>query len=174
MNFLTKLKYQLAMYVSLSYINISSPNPILDQNFTEEELKRTIRHLKNNKRCGIDEILNEYLINSTSEYIKLYTKLLNVILKCGIILEEWGIGIIKPLSTGEGLITDPNNYRGITINSCLSKLFTSKITMRLTEYVNTLDVIGPEQAGFMSGFSTNYHIFALKMVIDLFLHTKNR
>ena len=46
--------------------------------------------------------------------------------------------------------------------------------MRLTEYVNTLDVIGPEQAGFRSGFSTNDHIFALKKVIDLFLHTKKR
>ena len=46
--------------------------------------------------------------------------------------------------------------------------------MRLTEYVNRLDVIGPEQAGFRSGFSTNDHIFALKMVIDLYLHTKKR
>ena len=44
-----------------------SPNPILDQNFTEEEIKRAIRHLKNNKNCAIDEILNEYPINSTSE-----------------------------------------------------------------------------------------------------------
>ena len=41
--------------------------------------------------------------------------------------------------------------------------------MRSTEYVNTLDVIGPEQAGFRSGFSTNDHIFAFEMLIDLFL-----
>ena len=151
-----------------------SPNPILDQNFTEEETKRAIRHLKSNANCGIDDILNEYLINSTSEYFKLYTKLFNVILKCGIIPEEWSIGIIKPLYKGEGSITDPNNYRVITIIICLSKLFASVINMRLTEYVNTLDVIGPEQAGFRSGFSTNDHIFALKMLIDLFLHTKKR
>ena len=149
-----------------------SPNPILDQNFTEEEIKRAIRHLKNNKSSGIDEILNEYLINSTSEYIKLYTELFNVILKCGIIPEEWSFGIIKPLYKGKGSRTDPNNYRGITIISCLSELFTSVINMRLTKYVNTLDVIGPEQAGFRSGFSTNDHIFALKMLIDLFLHAK--
>ena len=151
-----------------------SPNPILDQNFTEEEIKRAIRHLKNNKSCGIDELLNEYLINSTSEYIKLFTKLFNVILKCGIIPEEWSIGIIKPLYKGKGSRTAPNNYRGITIISCLSKLFTSVINMRLTEYVNRLDVIGPEQAGLRSRFSTNDHIFALKMLIDLYLHTKTR
>ena len=41
-----------------------SPNPISDQNFTEEEIKRVIKHLKNNKSCGIDKILKEYLINS--------------------------------------------------------------------------------------------------------------
>ena len=46
--------------------------------------------------------------------------------------------------------------------------------MRLTKYVNTPDVIGPEQMGFRSGFSTNDHIFALKMLIDLYLHTKKR
>ena len=64
--------------------------------------------------------------------------------------------------------------RGITIISRLSKLFISVINLRLTENVNTLDVIGPEQAGFRSGFSTNDHIFALKMLIDLYLHTKKR
>ena len=75
---------------------------------------------------------------------------------------------------GKGSRTDPNIYRGITIISCLSKLFTNVINMRLTEYVNTLDVIGPEQAGFRSGFSTNDHIFALKKLIDLYMHTKKR
>ena len=74
-----------------------SPNPILDQNFTEKEIKRAIRHFKNNRSCGIDEILNEYLNNLTTNYIKLYTKLFNVILKSGIIPEELNIGIIKPL-----------------------------------------------------------------------------
>ena len=151
-----------------------SPNPILHQNFTEEDIKRAIRHFKNKTSCGIDVILNEYLVSSTSKYIKLYTKLFNVILKCGIIPEEWSIGIIKPLYKGKGSRTDPDNYRGITIISCLSKVFTSVINMRLTEYVNTLDLIGPEQAGFRSGFWTNDHIFALKILIDLFLHTKNK
>ena len=75
---------------------------------------------------------------------------------------------------GKGSRTYPNSYRGMTIITCLSKLFTSVINMRLTEYVNTLDVIGPNQAGFRSGFSTNEQIFALKMLIDLFLHTKKK
>ena len=34
--------------------------------------------------------------------------------------------------------------------------------------------IGPEQAGFRSGISTNDDIFALKMLIYIFFHTKKR
>ena len=33
------------------------------------------------------------------------------------------LGLIVPIRKG-GELDDPNNYRGITLNSCLSKLFT--------------------------------------------------
>ena len=45
-------------------------------------------------------------------------------------------------------VADANNYRGITILSCLGKLFTSVLNNRLNEYLDSMSMIGEEQAGF--------------------------
>ena len=46
-----------------------------------------------------------------------------------------------------GPITDPDNYRGITLLLCTSKLFTACFNSRLSRYVDD-NIIGKEQAGF--------------------------
>ena len=53
---------------------------------------------------------------------------------------------------------DPGNYRGITLLSCISKVFTSAISRRLYKFVENFDILGSEQAGFRKGHSTVDHI----------------
>ena len=130
--------------------------------------------MENNKSCGTDQILNEYLKNTTSDCIKLYTKLFNVILNTGIVPEKWVIGVVKPIYKGKGSKTDPDNYRGITILSCLGKLFTSILEKRLSDFLDHFNMNGPEQAGFKSGFSAGDHMYVLKILIDLFLFNNKR
>ncbi|KAI0235914.1 hypothetical protein LSAT2_013530, partial [Lamellibrachia satsuma] len=55
--------------------------------------------------------------------------------------------------------------RGITIFSCLGKLFTSVFNSRLNEYLDSMNMIGEEQAGFRKGYSTLDHIFVFKSLI---------
>ena len=43
----------------------------------------------------------------------------------GIIPETWTTGIIIPVYKNKGCPTDPDNFRAITLISCLGKLFTS-------------------------------------------------
>jgi hypothetical protein len=69
---------------------------------------------------------------------------------------------------------NPDNYRGITLLSCLGKLFTSLINNRLNIYLEETNLLGIEQAGFRDGFSTLDHIFTLHCLIDLYLHKKKR
>ena len=81
--------------------------------------------------------------------------------------------IILPLyKKGDRLNVD--NYRGITILSCLGKLFTAFVNERLTKFTDKHGIIGPEQAGFRAGFSTMDHVLAFKLLIDLYLHKKKR
>ena len=66
--------------------------------------------------------------------------------------EDWCVDVIKPLCKGKGDKADPNNYRGITIVSCMGKLFTCVLNNRLSEYLSVNKLNGPEQAGFKAGY----------------------
>ena len=87
------------------------------------------------------------------------TAFFQVVLDTGIIPTDWSIGIIMPLYKNKGPVDDPDNYRGITLLSCLGKLFTAVINERLTMFLESSGTIGDEQAGFRAGFSTVDHIF---------------
>ena len=97
---------------------------------------------------------------------------LNIALNTGCVPTEWCSGIIRPLYKNTGPITDPDNYRGITLLSCTSKLFTACLNRRLSRYVDD-NILGNEQAGYRKGYSTTDHVFVLKHIIDLYqsIHT---
>ena len=92
----------------------------------------------------------------------IYTKIFNIILSCCIIPTEWTIGQLAPIFKNKGDRKKATDYRGITILSCLSKLFTSVLNDKLTKWVTDKNIIGPEQAGFRTGFSAFDHVFTLK------------
>jgi hypothetical protein len=148
-------------------------NVYINDKFTKPEIVYQIMKLKNNKACGMDHIINEYLKNCPISMIELIVKLFNIILSCGIVPTDWCIGIIKPIYKKKGSHNDPNNYRGITLLSCLGKLFTAVINKRLALYVDEHRILGNEQAGFREGFSTLDHIFVLHSLIEFYqFHNK--
>ena len=55
--------------------NTEDINDFLDQSFTEVEIHRLIRKLKNGKSSGEDNILSEFLKNSSKKCFELYVKL---------------------------------------------------------------------------------------------------
>ncbi|XP_071138846.1 uncharacterized protein [Mytilus edulis] len=52
--------------------NINSP-------FSQDEILRCIKKLKNDKACGEDEIINEYIKSTSTQFICIYEKLFNII-----------------------------------------------------------------------------------------------
>ena len=133
-----------------------------------------INKLKNNKSCGIDNIINEFIKFSPNEYKLLLVKLFNLILKTGIIPTSWGISFISPIYKNKGSKSDPDNYRGISLISCLCKLFTSALNERLSKFAEANKIIGEEQAGFRTGYSSHDHIFTLQSIIDIYLNKLNK
>ena len=53
-------------------------------------------------------------------------------------------------------------------------LFTSILNQRITQFFEAEQVIGEEQAGFRSGYSTTDHVFVLKSIIDFYVQKKKR
>ena len=98
---------------------------ILKTNIREEEVSAAVKQLKNNKAAGYDRVLNEHISSTVSIFVSLYTKLFNLIFDTGVIPDEWLTGIVKPIFKNKGDPSQPENYRPITLLSCLGKLFTS-------------------------------------------------
>ena len=97
----------------------------LNKDFSLAEIDKLINKLKNNKSCGIDNIINEFIKYSPIDYKQLLVKLFNLILRTGIIPASWNISFISPIYKNKGSKSDPDNYRGISIISCLGKLFSA-------------------------------------------------
>ena len=149
-------------------------NEEINNMFTVDEIRAIIRKLKNGKACGIDHIRNEFLKSCPEPIMQLITDLFNLVLKTGIIPESWCIGMILPLYKNKGSVDDPDNYRGITLLSCIGKLFTAVINSRLTKYIDAVGALGDEQAGFRHGHSTTDHIFTLFAIIQLYIKNGRR
>ena len=103
-----------------------------------------------------------------------YLLLFNHVYTHGIVPDSWTIGIIKPIYKKKGSARDPDNYRPITILSCMGKLFTAVLNSRLTEYINDESIIGEDQLGFRAGYSTIDGVFALHSMHALLKHRNNQ
>ena len=64
----------------------------------------------------------------------------NKILKSYYYPKNWCKGIIAPIHK-QREIDNPDNYRSITINSCLSKLFNLLLTKHLTAFTNDNQIL---------------------------------
>jgi hypothetical protein len=112
------------------------------------EIFKCIKNLKNNRACGDDCIINEYIKSTSNQFIELYEKLFNLIFKSGVIPEMWVSGTIKPFYKNKGDKFNPKNYRPITIVSCFGKLFTAVLNARLSEFSDEILLINENQCGF--------------------------
>ena len=90
---------------------------ILNSEISEDEIKYTIRELKNNKN-----VLNKDLKSTSKHMLPVHVKLFNAIFDAGIIQNAWFIYVLKPIFKNKGIPVDPDNYRAITIVSNLWKI----------------------------------------------------
>ena len=104
----------------------------------------------------------------------IFCKLFNIVFTSGVIPSSWTEGIICPIYKNKGDANNPDNYRGITVLSCFGKLFTSVLNYRLNCYLESMNVLCEEKAGFRKGYSTMDHVFNLECLADLYLHRSKR
>jgi hypothetical protein len=101
----------------------------LDFKFSESEISKAISRLKCNKSPGIDRISNHMLKFGQHSLLPSLKKLFNCCLISGKYPSQWTTGLVTVLHKS-GDISDPNNYRGITITNTIGKLFNSILNAR--------------------------------------------
>lgn len=151
----------------LSKIDMEDDNNILNTPITADEILKCILKLKNSKAPGSDRILNDYIKSTKEQFLPIYVRLFNIVLTTGIIPEKWVEGLIMPIYKNKGDFLNPENYRPITLLSCLGKLFTAVLNERLSNYLDENAILFENQAGFRRNYSTSDHIFVLHSLFEL-------
>jgi hypothetical protein len=77
--------------------------------------------------------------------------------------KDWNTGVIVKLPK-KGDLANCNNWRGITLLSISSKIFSRIILQRITTAVD--GILRQEQAGFRKGKSCIDHIFTLRQILE--------
>ena len=138
----------------------------LNKPFTLKELTDAVKSLSNNKATGPDDIKNEEIKATFDIMQNFYLRYFNCIFDSGIFPDPWAEGLIVPIYKKKGSRDDVNNYRGITLLSCLGKYFNTILNNRFKKVSDKL--ISNIQAGFREGFSTMDHVFTIVSIVNLY------
>ena len=132
----------------------------LNGDITIEEIKQTIKKLKNKKAPGNGSITNEMITCSDGLMLVKLEKLFNKIFKTGYYPNSWNEGLIFSIyKSGEK--ENPNNYRNITLSNSLGKLFNIILYKRFTTKLQNANILSPVQAGFRKDHRKSDHISSL-------------
>ena len=154
-----QIKNKLATLTQVHTENDPSKNSI-----SEGALHEAAKNLKNNKSCIPDSILNEMIKVGFKQLSTCISKLCNAIINTEVVPNDWTRGYIVLLHKG-GAESVTSNYRGISITSCLEKLFSAVLCKRLYNAIETNNLISKSQIVFVKGKRTSDHIFVLKSVM---------
>ena len=99
-------------------------------------------------------------------------KLFNRIFQSGEVIQDWVIGLIVPIHK-EGPKLDTSNYRGITLISCLGKLFLSILNARLLAFTKEKNILSKSQLGFVPGNRTSDAHIIIHNLVGKICHNNN-
>ena len=129
--------------------------------------------MKTGKSPGQDLILNEFIKSGSSILLTILVKLFNKILSSGEIPEAWNlVQITSVYKSGDPC--NPSNYRGLSVTSCMGKLFNGLLQCRLNSYLETNNLLSTYQFGFRRNHRTTDNIFILKTLINKYLKCKKQ
>ena len=148
-------------------------HPEMDGKITMEELKTRLKISRDGKSFGPDKIIMEYVKYAPDNVLKALLAILNVIFTHSKYPCQWTTNYLKTIFK-KGDTSDPNNYRGLAIGSCIGKLYSSILLGRLEKFATTYKIIPPQQIGFKRGFRTADHVYLLKTLIDKALRSKGK
>ena len=128
-----------------------------------EEVRKAIRTMKSGKAPGADCVSAEMLKAGGEVTMGALTEIFEGIWETEETPGDWKMGLIVKLPK-KGDLSLCKNWRGITLLSITSKVFSRVIHDRISEALDPL--LRKEQAGFRKGKSCGDHIFTLRQILE--------
>ena len=139
-------------------------------NYSPLKLCKLAKKLKNGKSTFKDGFVNEVIKFSINDMSPVFVKLFNLIENSGSYPSAWNTSFLVPLHKS-GCKSDPDNFRGLAVGSNVSKFYSLCLYDKLINFVESNNLLSPQQFGFRENFRTNDAMFVLRSLISAY---KNR
>jgi Reverse transcriptase (RNA-dependent DNA polymerase)/Endonuclease-reverse transcriptase len=161
--------------VSRSVESLSSHSQLQVELVTHGEVKSIFKSLNPRKAIGDDGIPNMALIvlSDSQQFVSLCSELFNACLKFSHFPDKWKIAKVLPIPKGGQNCDSPDNFRPISLLSCLGKCFEKIILHRLNDFEFEKQIFINQQCGFRSQHSTVHQIIRITEEIS-FGFNKNK
>ena len=150
---------QLHWMVSESYV------PELDNRIHRKEIIVALNQMKGKSAPGIDNLPTGLFKQFKYELLSSFEDLFNKVLIAEKFPAKWAHSIVLPLFK-RGDRKECNNYRPISLLSCIGKVFTKILTNRFIKWSDNNNCLPACQAGFRAGHSTTDQVFVLNCIIQ--------
>ena len=121
-----------------------------------------------------DDVRYQLLKHLPDSLLTIFLNIFNQIWTTGNFPPTWQQAIVISIPKSEKDHTDPNNYRPIALNSCLSKTMQRMVNSRLVYYLESNNLITNLQSGFRKERSTTDQLVrAETWVIDVLINRQH-
>lgn len=128
---------------------------------SDDYVQKLILTLNNTNSEGFDGICTKVIKECKEQLSKILAILINKSLQTGTFPDRLKRSVVKPLFKKKGEMTDPNNYRPITLIPILSKIFEKVMHNKLVSFFDKFDILCRNQYGFQKNKSTTLATFDL-------------
>ena len=153
--------------------NTTAVNNSLNKSISDNEIAATIKDLKIGKAVFNDNIGNEALKHGYLYFKESLNLMLNKVFSSGVFPKSWADGMIIPLHK-KGAKTDVNNFRGIVISSCVSKVLLRILTKRIDDFMSQNGKWSIFQCGFKKDHRTEDNLFVLNTIHNKYVKGMNK
>ena len=140
------------------------PLGYLDRTISLQEVMSVIQSLKFGKAAGHDDLVNEALKNAPAIFHQHLTTLYNRVMNQSQVPKAWNRGRVV-LVHKKGDASEVNNYRPITVLTCMNATYSKVINARLTKVVEVHRLLGEVQNGFRKDRSGSDSSFTLNTIL---------
>lgn len=129
-----------------------------------EDVRRVIAKLPNKKSTGIDEVPVTLIKQCNDEFSLCLAEIINKSVILGQFPNRLKTAMIVPIFK-KGRTDDIKNYRPISLLSIFSKIIEKVVAARITNFLDTFNILSSSQHGFRSKFSTETAVTKLTQLI---------
>ena len=146
--------------INLPEFNIRTDSWLLNVNIETSEVIDVLSNLQLNKAVGPDGISHRMLKHTCHSIATPLRKLFNLSLQKKAFPILWKLAHVMPIFK-KGDKSQTNNYRPISLVSCVGKAFERVIFKHVYNHLITNSLIYQYQSGFLPGHSTVHHLIEL-------------